>query len=350
MSDLPPCPWRAIDVYYGDPDRLLLEVVRPAERGVPSGGAYWTRGYVGGLHVRLHVRGDEAAAEAVREGMARGVAALPAADPAPYDAGRAARMLREEGRDPAAFDLTPRSPGAYAGRYRPPASHLGPAAVALTEAFYADSRATAYAVLEAADRRAAALKLYLVRSLAFGGALAAGALSFRSHWERFRAEWPRAVTREIERAYERERDAVAALVDGVVAAWEGDAPDPVVEAWAPVQRAYRRRIAALVAAGALDRAVPPDPEAYRERARQHADGAPFLEVLFADADAFARFSRSPAMLAGRIHVNLLYLLLQQVGLTPLDRFALGHFAYRAIEDRTGVDLAERLRTSLHAPS
>ena len=354
----PPSPdahrWRSFDVRTDSVERVVLDVFRPLEAGplADAAGSYWTPGYVGGPHARLNVRSSGTLAATLEAELRASIGpAECAVGGGGYDPERAARMLREEGHDPSEFDLALRPPGVHAGRYVPPASHLGPAAVSLTEAFYEDSRPAAYAVLSAEARRVAALRLFFVRALAFGGSLRGGALSFRSHWERFRAEWPAEVTVPIEAAYDRDREGIRDVMIGTLAAWEaGPGLDPVVDAWGPVMTSYRARIVALVRAGELTEAVPTDPAAYlrtgRARAREAEAESPFLDALFEDEAAFTRMATSPGMLVGRMHVNLLYLLVRQGGLPPIERFALGHFAYRAIEDHHGCDLAELLHVHL----
>ena len=346
--------WHTLAVYSGHPNRVVLDVIRAWEQDLGSVcESYWTRGYVGGAHVRVNVRADAGTASSVLERLADMAAdhfeTMPTTDDGGYDPERARRLSVEEGLDTAGIDFGYRADVTAAVPYHTPASHLGVEGATLTEAFYAESRPTAYAILDATSPRAEALKLYFLRSLVFLGSLVDGSLSFRSHWERFAAGKPATLTASIEAAYAANREGIHAVAEAALAEWEhGDlSQDPVVAAWVPLQRRFQDRIAALYDAGRLGAVVPSEPRTYLEHGRLSMGGAeretPFLSVLFGDDDAFDRFCGRRGLVLTRMNVNLLYLLLPQLGFSVVDRFAFGHFAYRAVEDLYDVDLADRLR-------
>ena len=82
--------WHTLAVYSGHPNRVVLDVIRAWERDLGSVcESYWTRGYVGGAHVRVNVRADAGTASSVLERLADMAAdhfeTMPTTDDGGYD-------------------------------------------------------------------------------------------------------------------------------------------------------------------------------------------------------------------------------------------------------------------------
>lgn len=354
--------WHTVCVSYYDDDKddLILDAVRPLFAGLSTAvtGAHFLRHWRRGPHLRLNVRttGAAMAAEVLPavDGIVGGfLAAHPstsAVDPQALLPEHRKLAKAEQDTGP----LWPWRPDNTVSvePYDCRAHVLGgrEAAEAIAD-FYAATSGSAFAATEAVragqQRLWLAFELMVATSHAFAAeGLRRGYVSFRAHAEvflagtgaadRWRADWDR-----------RYALAVPALLDrlaGITAAVDGerDCP-PVVAGWLAALREFRRRGYPLVESGELrlDHAPagPPPPGA-----------SPFLRELVTNREFHERLLPSPGFRRYRLLVNLLYLQLTRLGIRPVDRYLLAHFAANAAEDLYAVDAIQSLRSNVRVLS
>jgi len=353
MTDL-----RGFDLYYTDLDSLILDCVQPIVLGHRQRLAtlYWERHYAGGPHLRLRTRGDAEAMDALSEEL------IPAAEqffrdrPSPelesYSQERTAELLRREG-------ATVESPDALEYRNNllvPRDERSGPASVPtheagrLLESFQHDVMPLAGRILaDRRPRREVMVRLFFLQGLVVAGDLRQGSVSWRSHWEGFAAATPSDETLDrIRSAYRSRRAFLRRLMLEVATVHEAGTwhKDPVLETWRELLLSYRRRTReTLTSGGQLTRQPATVEEAERFRAemtRGWVRETAFLETFCADDAFLTSIQHEQRILVPRVLVNLLYVLLAAVGLSPIDKLVLCYFAHRTVEDHFGCDLREIL--------
>ncbi|HEU4451575.1 MAG TPA: lantibiotic dehydratase C-terminal domain-containing protein [Longimicrobium sp.] len=344
--------WRSWHVHHGDLDRLLAECVHPVlERVEPwVERRFWERHYAGGTHLRVRLRGApealERAGREVEYAARAFLAAHPSPDQATYSAARAAALLEREGERVDAEELVYRNNVVVVRPYPVDSDvYVSPEAAELARDFRHDSMGLAMRIVTGArPRREEMLRLFLFQALAVAGRLEEGSVSYKSHWEGLSAGSPPQVGERIRAAYRASRDGVAALLREVADAWEADrgAGDPVLAEWGALLDRYGRRTEELLRAGTQ---VTPQP-ATLEDARALRDAAyasvgersAFVRTLWADERFLASIQFEESFLVPRVLVNLLYVLVGAVGLSPVDKMMLCHHAHAAVEDHFGRSL------------
>lgn len=355
---------REYAAYYSDLDDLIRQRVG---RLVRDGRArltrcYWERGFAGGPHLRVKLMGSADAVEAVAtqcvESIGQFIAEHPSEDRVHYSPAAASALLAVEGQGHASAERVAYRNNALiecAPSQTTEAEYASPEAASLMEDFKHASAPLATSIIESErPRRQTMLRLYFVHALLIGkGHLPKGSVSFRSHWDGFSANWASddIITR-IEGAYAARRDSIRAemldLLDRYRRAALSD--DPIDGEWASLFTTFRTRVRQLLNEGRHITRQPTNREEARQfRAQieqQRIRESAFLTTFCSDDEFLASIQHAPGMLTARVLVNLLYVLVAAVGLTPLDRFALCFVEHRAVEEHFECDLIDLLKVNM----
>jgi thiopeptide-type bacteriocin biosynthesis protein len=353
--------WSGIHIYYRDLDRLIVDCVQPAlER--EAGGLerrFWERHYAGGPHLRIRLRGAPDAVRAAEDAVAAAAEAYVAGNPSPalatYSPTHAETLMRKEGEEPDPADLRYRNNLVERRPYRPARElFASDQALALAEDFRHDTVALAARVLSSGRaKNEEVLRIYFMHALVIcRGNMPAGMVSCRSHWEGFAASFPAVEALDRIRAtYERSRDSIRASLREVAAAFRaGPGTDPVVDRWRELVEEYEARTRRHIAAGEPITEQPTTPAEVKEMREKvfthfHTESG-FVNTFWSDDRFIASMQFEPGWLAPRVMTNLLYQFVSTVGISPMERMALCHFAYRSAEEEYGADCAEILRGNI----
>lgn len=356
---------RGFDVYYSTLDPLILTCVQPVLRRHRDRLTHvsWERRFAGGLHLRVQLRGApvdlEAASAELRDAIHEFIQAQPSPDmPAAYSSARAAALLDMEGTPADPETLRYRNNVVVEAPLAPtPSDRLTSDAAALLEDFRHDATPVAELILEdPRPRREVMLRLFFLQALVVGGGdMRRGSVSWRSHWEGLATSCPSArLIERVRSTYEAQRDHVRTIMLDVLAMHEAQAwpHDPVLLAWRNVLRDYRERVRRTLRNGRQLTHQPIDVDEARSfrakrEANSHRDSA-FLRLFCSDETFLTSIQHAPAMLVARVLVNLLYVVVADVGLTPLDKFLLCHCAYRSVEEHFQCDLITFLEHNMNA--
>jgi hypothetical protein len=354
--------WLSYHVYTSEVDRLVVDCVHPFFQLWESRleRRSWERHYAGGPHLRIRLRAPASVVRPAAEELSARARAFLAAHPSPdasfYSAEHAARLL--------AWEETPASSGEDL-RYRnnvveehpyPPATDVYASleAARLMEDFRHDIVPLVMRLLTGRrPRREALLRLYFLQALEAGGDLVAGSVSFKSHWEGFASTFPSLIVVErIQTAYTAGRDQFQALLREVTGLFLqkrlGD--DPELAAWQSLLQRYQSRARQILSTGThITRQAASPEEAVRMRhqteSRRLRDSE-FVRAFWGDETFVSALQHEPAFLVPRVLTNLLYTLLVTSGLKTIDKFALCHVAFRAVEDHSQCNLTDILRRNI----
>lgn len=253
--------WRSYHVYTSEVDRLIVDCVHPFFEKWESRleRRFWERHYAGGPHLRIRLQGPAAVVETAGEELTAGARAFLAAHPSPdltdYSEARVARLLaREETPAGAGEDLRYRNNTVEEHPY-PPASdvYVSPEAARLMEDFRHDIMPLAFRLLTGRrPRREALLRLYFLRALEGSGDIAAGSVSYKSHWEGFASSFPSlTVVERVQASYNDNREHFQTLLAEVTDLFvQGRvAEDPELAAWHRLHGRYQSRARQILATG-----------------------------------------------------------------------------------------------------
>ncbi|HET6763189.1 MAG TPA: lantibiotic dehydratase C-terminal domain-containing protein, partial [Longimicrobiaceae bacterium] len=353
--------WSAIHVYYRDLDRLIVECVQPAlER--ETGGLerrFWERHYAGGPHLRIRLRGEPGPLQEADAAIARAAEEWVAAHPSPalatYSPTHAETLMRKEGETPDPADLRYRNNVVEHHPYRPARElFASDHALALAEDFRHDSVALAARVLAGPrPKNEEVLRIFFMHALVVcRGDMPAGSVSCRSHWEGFAASFPAVEALDRIRAtYERSREPIRQSLRQVAEVFRtGSEQDPVLHRWRELVEQYEARTRRHIAAGEPITEQPTHPDEVREMREKiythfHTESG-FVNTFWGDERFVASMQFEPGWLAPRVLTNLLYQFVAATGISPMERMALCHFAYRAAEEEYDADCAEILRANI----
>jgi len=356
--------WRSYHLYHADVDRLILECAHPvlARSGVLLERRFWERHYAGGPHLRVSLRGaapvlDAVGAELV-ERATRFFAEHPGPDLESYSEAKAAELLRREGRQPDEEDLRYRNNAIVEHPYaRPRHVYVSEEAGALAEEFRHEMMPLAVEIVGGdRPRREQVLRLFFAHAHFIGdGDLARGAVSFKSHWEGYATAVSRPeVVERIADSYRSNRAEILRLMAGVMGSCDrGEAEnDPVLGAWRNLATRFRTRARQVLRDGTHLTSQPSTAEE-AARVREQVLGnlrrpSEFVRTLWSDDRFIASIQYEPAFLVPRVLTNLLYLVVAAAGLSPLDKMALCHHAFRAAEEHYGCNLNDILQSNIAA--
>ncbi|MDA2804378.1 thiopeptide maturation pyridine synthase [Nocardiopsis suaedae] len=345
-------PWRAIHVYYHDDDRdrLILEGVRPLfERlaeDVPE--AYFVPHWRLGPHLRLHVRADDAtydrlvlpATDEIVGGFLRAHPSTTELDPAailPLHE----RLAALEGEHGPLGPWPPNNtivPETYDERLQ---VHDNVDTAEMLARFYVATTPLTFDVLAAtpnpAQRRRLAFALLLATVEAFSAdGLERDFVTFRSHTEAFLHAAPGGAEsrREWDAQYARNADHFAAELTEVLATLDGTRTSvPFVRRWVDTLRPIEAAVRTLLEEGRLY--LPSvEPRKFEDLSSD------FHRALVANPAAMERM-RGDDFSVFRQLINYAYLQLTRLGISPIERHALCHFAANTAErhyGRTSVEV------------
>jgi hypothetical protein len=351
---------RRYDVHYSHLDALLVDCVHPIvlRHRDRVRHASWERHFAGGPHLRIRLQGDDAEVDVASAELLAAVERFLHDRPSPdvaYSPALVSSLLQREGSPVEnGDDITYRNDVVIERTGSAPHGVSSPDAVRLLEDFQHDCMPVAGRILDdTRPRRESVLRLYFLHALIVGGDLPKGSVSWRSHWEGLASSWPSArVIERIRETYDAQRDPIRRLMLEVLAVHDAKAwaEDAVLSGWRELALAYRQRIRTTVKdAGPLTRQPVDVEEARRFRAgienRWHRESA-FLKTFCADEEFLVSIQHAPSMLVSRVLVNLFYVLVAAVGLTPLDKFSLCYFAHRSVEEHFDCDLRTILERNM----
>lgn len=352
---------KSLFVYTTALDDVLLQVVGPfiEAHAASLDRTWWERHYAGGPHLRVFLRGgagvDRLAGDLHRR-LNAWLLAHPAAPLPTYIENRAAQLLRAEGCDVAREDLSYRNnvviERPYAETAKVPAS---PGAKRLIENFRRARGFLALDILRTPEARdVIAFKLYLVLALFVGrGRYVPGSVSLKSHWEHFAATVrSEAVTNRIRASYEQNRGGLLAIATELEDAWKADrlAGTPLLGHWLRLLRQSYEEITTLLSSGEALTEYPVNREEARllrsQMMRNVRRSNAFVEGLWEDERFTAGVHREITFQRPRALVNLLYDVVAALGLSPLDRIAICHHAFRTVEEHSNCNLDDVMRRNV----
>lgn len=351
--------WHSTHVAYHDRtghDELILDAVRPLFAALPAevDGAYFSRHWVRGPHVRIHVRCtpevfDTAVRPLIESAVGAQLERRPSAEhPGPAHEQRLHERLAEL--ESEAGPLTPWLPNntihhlPYDRRLH--VLRTEEAADQLAE-FHTDTTPIAFEVLDRV--RAGEQRLDLLISLMMGTAHAAcppisrGYFSYRSHAEGFFANSGdgAGLRAQFDRVYESNRDGLAERMKEVLAAVDGgDEEVALLPPWLVVVRKYQERSGPMLEQGLLPM---PDPlptaaaEGKTTQPGQFSNISEFHQALYGNADVRRQLTET-WFTVYRVLLNYQYLFFSRLGVTPVERFMLCHLVARTVEDSQGIEL------------
>lgn len=356
--------WHSIHVYYYDQnkDKLILDGIRPLFRALRGqvDAAYYTRHWRHGPHLRLNVHTTaDTLADVVRPAAEEIVGGFLARHPSTRQLDpvrelpahrRLAELEQEEG---ALLPWHPDNSIVTAVYDARSALIGGPETAALVADFQATVTELAFRMTEELSpqkrlARSFDLMIAVAQTMATRG-ITNGFISFRSHAEGFLCGFPEAAgLRPVwDRHYAVHRKSLARRVSTIVAAvQDADAEVPFVQEWIAVLGPSWERAQRLASADALllPIGLPIDFEAEvgAEDRVDLAEVSPFHQVLLANP-TWEQTQRSRSFLQYRMMLNLTYLLMTRLGITPVERFLLCHLVANTVEDTYGVSAIELVR-------
>ena len=345
--------WHSVQVHRHHPrgtDDMLLDTVRPlvAEIAADVDGAFFTRHWRRGPHVRIQVCCSDAAWPAVRSVITGRMRAFLESDPSaghPDPEGELVRhaWLAELEDEPG--PIAPWHPD-NSIQFEPFDARLhvlGTQETAdLLTRYHVVTTPLVFDVL-AAMRGGAQLSVLALR-LMFATAelgyppITRGFLSYRSHAEGYLANTtdPAAMRARFEEAYRRNSNSLGELLTETLADVGGaeaeHSPRWLLPAWLPVARTVLDRAMALSEEGSL-RLAPIEVPA--ESGPGGLTPSSFHRSLFGDEEVRRLLSES-WFTVYRVLLNFQYLLFGRLGMAPRDRFLLCYLAARTVEDRYDI--------------
>lgn len=330
-----------VHVAYHDDncDDLLLTAVRPVLAEIT--GSYFVRHWQRGPHLRLNFPAEreadrDAAARLVGEHVGGYLAEHPSAvqlDPvALLPLHRS--LARMEQVDGPLLPWYPNNSIQPAGYDERAAALGGRAAAELLAGFYVATTPAVFDALaqvrDGTARLGVALDLILSVAHAFAeGGITGGFVSLRSHAEAFLGEGDRAGLR---RAWDEQYRLRASSLQDRVAAIVAEV-DRGANSWVRTVRPTARAGQRLLAAGRL-------PMSSLRRAR----GSDFHRALAGNNRWHEQVEPSLAFRGYRLLLNYTYLQLTRLGVKPVERFMLCHFAANAVEERYGVSAIDLVQS------
>ncbi|MEU9114603.1 thiopeptide maturation pyridine synthase [Streptomyces sp. NPDC048483] len=346
--------WYSVHVRYNDPvkDRLVLDAVRPLfDRVRAHGAAYYMPHWRLGPHLRLNFRTSKElfsrtvlpTALEVMGGFLEKHPSTTRLDPAAFLPmhRRLAELEGEQGplepwRSDNSLCVAPYDLRADVLRSKELAEVLTEFHVAATPSAFSMTEQ----VRQGGQRLGVAFDLMVATAHGLSGAGAAGFVSFRSHAEAFLTNGAEGAGRREswERHYRRHAAPLNARLREVIATVDGERDTvPFVRAWVDLLTPYAAHAGDLAAAEApLFEAAGRDLYGPLLPAQ-----SPFHRTLEPD-DALALL-RAPGFTRYRLLLNLTYLQLTRLGVSPEERFLLCHLAASAGEEFSGISSEELVR-------
>lgn len=329
--------WHSVHVAYHDEnsDDLLLTAVRPVLAGVP--GSYFVRHWQRGPHLRLNLPTDPNRAHLlVREHIVDYLAAYPSTvqlDPAALLPLHQSLAHMEQVKGPL-MPWYPNNSVQVAGYDDRARAMGGRVAAELLAGFYVDTNETVFETLEdvrgGASRLGIALDLMISAAHAFAeGGITSGFVSFRSHAEAFLSDGDRSRVRRVWDEQYRLRASTLQDRVGVVVA----EVDRGATSWTQTLRGTERTARRLLADGWL-----------RMSSVRQAGSSEFHQVLAGNERWHEEVEPSIAFRSYRLLLNYTYLHLTRLGLKPVERFMLCHFAANAVEEYYGVSAIDLVQS------
>ena len=341
--------WHSVHIhYYDDQNELLLDGVRPLLRRLRGSveSAYFLRHWRQGPHVRLLLNAEpQMYADVVRplvdvvigDFLARrpSAASIKPADRLPEHRLLAAREkdtgpLMPWHPDNSIHDAEPDDQTVVLG---------GVEAARLLADFYCDTTELAFDMLAFARAGGQLQRIAFDLLVATAGAfwrhgLSSGFLGLRSLAELFLETWPEGhgVRSAWERHSRQHSTALAHEASDVAATLSGGFSGiPFVGEWVAAVAPFKERAGSLVADGALSL-----PIAYYLRGGPTGPMSEFHRTLSESRVYRERVAPSQAFAEYRVALNLCYLHLTRLGISPAQRFLLCHLAADAVETAYGI--------------
>ena len=354
--------WRSYHVYTSKVDRLIVDCVHPffQEWENRLERRFWERHYAGGPHLRIRLRGPAIVTEAAgNELVARArafLAAHPSPDLADYSEAQVARLLEwEETPAVAGEDLRYRNNVIEEHSYPPVTDvYVSREAARLMEDFRHDIMPLAFRLMTGRrPRRESLLRLYFLKALEGSGNIAAGSVSYKSHWEGFASSFPSlTVIERIQASYSANREHFQTLLREVSDLFAGGLidEDPELAAWQSLLHRYRSLAHQTLATGThitYQAATPEEAAQMRLQVEsRRLRDSEFGRAFWDNGTFVASLQHEPGFLVPRVITNLLYTLLATVGLKTIDKFVLCYVSFRAVEEQMQCNLTDILRRNI----
>ncbi|MEJ3653230.1 thiopeptide maturation pyridine synthase [Actinomycetes bacterium KLBMP 9759] len=348
-----PGSWHSVQVHRHHPrgtDDMLLDAVRPvlAEIGAGVDGAFFTRHWRRGPHVRIQVRCPDGAWPGVRSVITERMGAYLDSHPSaghPDPDGELVRHARLAELEDESGPIAPWHPD-NSIRFEPFDARLhvlGTQETAdLLTGYHVVTTPLAFDALAAVrgGEQLSVLALRLMFASAAVGCppITRGFLSYRSHAEGFLANTaePAAMRDRFEEAFRRNSDSLGELLTATLAEVAGavvdSSPRWLLPVWLPAARTVLDRAMALLDDGAL-RLAPIEVPAGSGPGGLTLSA--FHRSLFGDEQVRRLLSES-WFTVYRVLLNFQYLLFGRLGMAPRDRFLLCYLAARTVEERYDI--------------
>lgn len=348
-------PWLNYHVYTTDVEALLLTVVREKlnEHASHLEQFFFERHYAGGPHLRLRVRPRPSHHDAVNRSLTSALTAFVEShpsDPDPsYSPDRARHNLQQEGEDPDRYDLTQRTNVVETPPYEGfQAKVANSESARLLEDFYQDIAPLIFDVLEHDDRPLLhLLRLGFLLSCVASSEHTRGVIGFKSHWSTYAMELPDPIVSAIKERCDAERDGLIAMMKYVEDWYASDAraDDAILTRWNDVMHAYMQRAIDLRAEGVhvFEPITPERFEARRQKLLANDDTPEFMKELYRTPDYMMSQNNDAGFTAGRLLINLLYLVIPLLGLRPVDKCMMCYACFSTKEVAYDYDVTETLR-------
>ncbi|MBV9312701.1 MAG: hypothetical protein JO100_02950 [Pseudonocardia sp.] len=352
--------WRSAHIYYyqQDKDALLLDAIRPLLHQLRPHveQAYFVRHWRQGPHLRVHVRTDERTwASVVQPRLEHTVGAYLYAHPSTAVLDEHTEMplhrllaQREEEHGP----LSPWYPD-NSVQYQPHDARLhvlGHQEVSdLVADFLTASTDMLFDLLECvrkgdATKEMLSIGLMIATSHTLMPPLRRSFMSYRSHAEGFMADTPDPVATRarLDAYYDEHRHALTDRVRTVIATLEDRAdptPVPFVCEWAALLTTYADRAKPLIEANLVYQATPaPGPTDPSRGGYSN-----YSQMLFSDQAYREKVMDSSSFRRYRLGINLTYLQLNRLGITPALRMRTCYSVASAVEDVLGVSVDDMVQ-------
>jgi hypothetical protein len=172
-----------------------------------------------------------------------------------------------------------------------------------------------------------------------------GYISFRSHAEGFIAGTgdPAAIRDCFEQHYKPREEALAERLRAVLETLDGSSEEvPFVREWVSMMRSFRDRGGPAIRDGRISLDPPPSGDSGTAGAGHPWQRSEF-HTLLSESGAYQLLTGDPEFLCFRLMLNYLYLHMTRIGVTPVERFMLCHFAANTVENVYGLSATDMIR-------
>ncbi len=345
--------WLNFHVYYSDIDRLVLECIDPLMQRIEADceRCFWERHFAGGRNVMLRVLPKSRKKKKLREEILGVVKefldASPSKDQQDYDPEMIRILLLSESEEPEQYDLSYRNNVVMEAPYdREKSKFASEDAILLQEYFYSDVSPLVVSILgSGADRMTEVLKLYFLHALMLKGNYPEGCISFKSHWEGFlkgcKKHEMNSFLQNIDTFFQQKREEIFSLMLFVKDCYDRKdfSSDPTLNYWYSIESKYLALAEDWLKDGKKICISwnEEDIERNAELVPEYSEYSDFLATMYQNREFMLSMINDIPFNRNRILTNLLYLVVNAVGLPALKKFLLCFLSHKAVEDYYDCD-------------